>query len=182
MKNLIVRFASLYVFNVVVLLVIGWLTPARVGLHALWASVILTLATLILKPMLKKAATSLSAGGTKVVQYLAVFVVEVLIWLLTVWLSGVRAGNLWGWIVPPVILLIGWVVYDQIDDALSRKAGELYDAAGAKISGSRRGSASPASSAPSASSTASSPATAAGREELKDGLTPEQRRMLDELG
>ena len=182
MKNLIVRFASLYVFNVVVLLVIGWLTPARVGLHALWASVILTLATLLLKPMLKKAATSLSAGGTKVVQYLAVFVVEFLIWLLTVWLSGVRAGNVWGWILPPVILLIGWVVYDQIDDALSRKAGELYDAAGAKISGSRRRSASPASSAPSASSTASSPATAAGREELKDGLTPEQRRMLDELG
>jgi len=182
-----VRFASLYVFNVVVLLVIGWLTPARVGLHALWASVILTLATLFLKPLLKRTATSLSAGGTKVVQYLAVFVVEFLIWLLTVWLSGVRAGNLWGWILPPVILLIGWVVYDQIDDALSRKAGELYDAAGAKISGSRRGSASPASSASSApssssSSSSSSSATAAGREELKDGLTPEQRRMLDELG
>lgn len=175
------RFASLYVFNVVVLLVIGWLTPARVGLHALWASVILTLATLVLKPLLKKAAASLSASGTKVAQYLAVFVVEFLIWLLTVWLSGVRAGNLWGWIVPPVILLIGWVVYDQIDDALSRKAGELYDAAGAKISGSRRGSASPASPAP-ASPAPSSPATAAGREELKDGLTPEQRRMLDELG
>lgn len=179
------RFASLYVFNVVVLLVIGWLTPARVGLHALWASVILTLATLVLKPMLKRAATSLSAGGTKVVQYLAVFVVEFVIWLLTVWLSGVRAGNVWGWIVPPVILLIGWVVYDQIDDALSRKAGELYDAAGARISASRRGSASPTSSAasvPSAPSAGSSRATAAGREELQDGLTPEQRRMLDELG
>lgn len=183
MKNLIVRFASLYVFNVVVLLVIGWLTPARVGLHALWASVILTLATLFLKPLLKRAATSMSASGTKFVQYLAVFVVEFLIWALTVWLSGVRAGNLWGWIVPPVILLIGWVVYDQIDDALSRKAGELYDAAGAKISGSRRGSASAAApSASSAPSAASSAATAAGRRELDDGLTPEQRRMLDELG
>ena len=173
------RFASLYVFNVVVLLVIGWLTPARVGLHALWASVILTLATLFLKPLLKKVASSMSAGGTKVVQYLAVFVVEFLIWLLTVWLSGVRAGNFWGWIIPPAILLIGWVVYDQIDDALSRKAGELYDAAGAKISGSRRGSSAPASSA---SAAASSSATAAGREELQDGLTAEQRRMLDELG
>lgn len=173
------RFASLYVFNVVVLLVIGWLTPARVGLHALWASVILTLATLFLKPLLKRAASSMSAGGTKFVQYLAVFVVEFLIWALTVWLSGVRAGNLWGWILPPVILLIGWVIYDQVDDALTRKAGELYDAAGAKISGSRTGS---ARDTPAAGSVASSQATAAGREELKDGLTPEQRRMLDELG
>ena len=178
MKNLIVRFASLYVFNVVVLLVVGWLTPARVGLHALWASVILTLATLFLKPLLKRVATSMSSSGTKFVQYLAVFAVEFLIWALTVWLSGVRAGNLWGWIVPPVILLIGWVVYDQIDDALSRKAGELYDAAGARISGSR----SSAESTRSTSSAPSSTATAAGRRELDDGLTPEQRRMLDELG
>ncbi|MBS1905553.1 MAG: hypothetical protein JST33_03070 [Actinobacteria bacterium] len=179
MKTWIVRFASLYVFNIVVLLVIGWLTPARVGLHAIWASVILTLATLFLKPLLKKAATSMSARGTKSVQYLAVFAVELVVWLLTVWLSGVRTGNFWGWVIPPVILLIGWVVYDQIDDLLARKAGELYDAAEAKISGSRSGSSSPTSSA---SSTASSPAAAAGREELRDGLTPEQRRMLDELG
>jgi len=172
-----VRFASLYVFNVVLLLVVGWLTPARVGWNALWAAVILTLATLFLKPLLTKMAASLSSSGTKLVQYLAVFVVEFIIWLLTVWLSGVRAGNVWGWILPPLILLIGWVVYDQIDDALTRKAGELYDAAGARISGARSGSAT--SAEPSATS---SPATAAGREELKDGLTPEQRRMLDELG
>ncbi|MGN7861111.1 hypothetical protein ACTJI8_11045 [Microbacterium sp. 22303] len=179
MRNLIVRFASLYVFNVVVLLVIGWLTPARVGLHALWASVILTLAALFLKPLLQRVASSMSAGGTKVVQYLAVFVVEFVIWLLTVWLSGVRAGNVWGWILPPLILLVGWVVYDQVDDALTRKTGELYDAAGAKIAGSRSASASETASAPSA---ASSQATAAARGELQDGLTPEQRRMLDELG
>ncbi len=179
MRNQIVRFASLYVFNVVVLLVIGWLTPARVGLHALWAAVILTLATLFLKPLLTRAASSMSSRGTKLVQYLAVFVVEFVVWLVTVWLSGVRTGNLWGWILPPAILLIGWVVYDQIDDALTRKAGELYDAAEARISGSRSGT---ASSAPSAPSAASTQATAAGREELRDGLTPEQRRMLDELG
>lgn len=177
MKNLIVRFASLYVFDVVVLLVIGWLTPARVGLHALWAAVILTLATLLLKPLLKRAAASLSTSGTKLVQYLAVFAVELVVWILTVWLSGVRAGGFWGWILPPVILLIGWVVYDQIDDALSRKAGELYDAAGARISRSRSGSGSASAPAP-----AESDATRAGRAELDDGLTAEQRRMLDELG
>ena len=38
MKTWIVRFVSLYVFNVVVLLVIGLLTPAHVGWAAIWAS------------------------------------------------------------------------------------------------------------------------------------------------
>ena len=39
MKAWVVRFVSLYVFNVVVLLLIGLLTPAHVGWAAIWASV-----------------------------------------------------------------------------------------------------------------------------------------------
>ena len=42
MKKWIVRFGSLLVFNVAVLLVIGWLTPAKVGWSAIWAGVVLT--------------------------------------------------------------------------------------------------------------------------------------------
>ena len=41
MKKWIVRFASLLVFNIVVLLVIGFLTPARVGWSALWAGIVM---------------------------------------------------------------------------------------------------------------------------------------------
>ena len=44
MKTWVVRFLSLLVFNIVVLLVIGWLTPARVGFSAFWGGVILTAA------------------------------------------------------------------------------------------------------------------------------------------
>ena len=61
--------------TMVVLLVIGWLTPARVGLHALWASVILTLATLFLKlkEMYAKDggafAEPIQQYGGRVVQY-----------------------------------------------------------------------------------------------------------------
>lgn len=171
MKNIVVRFASLYVFNVVVLLVIGWLTPARVGWHALWASVILTVVTLLIKPLLTRVADSLSRGAAKAMQYVAVFVVEFVIWLLTVWFSGITAGNVFGWLLPPVLLLIAWVVYDQVDDAIGRKAGELYDAASTRLSGGQ----------PAPAPAPESSATRAGRDELKDGLTPEQRRMLDDL-
>ncbi|WP_102192502.1 hypothetical protein [Microbacterium aurantiacum] len=182
MKNAIVRFASLYVFNVAVLLLIGLLmTNVRVGWDALWASVILTLAALFVKPALAavfrrsaaKSSASRTRVGEKVVQYGLVYVVELIIWVLTVWLSGVSvAGFFWGYVLPPLGLLLGWVIYDQVDDRLHAKASEVYDTVQSRVQGSRSGSATPAPE---------SPQTAAGRAELNDGLTPEQRRMLDEL-
>lgn len=180
MKNGIVRFVSLYAFNVVVLLLIGLLPSVRVGLHALWAGVILTLAALFLKPALagafrKRAARSAgerTRAGEKVVQYALVYLVELIIWVLTVWLSGVSVrGFFWGYVLPPLALLIGWVIYDQIDDRVRAKAGQLYDGVRTKV----RGGAAPTQAPESAQ-------TRAGRAELDDGLTAEQRRMLDDLG
>ncbi|MEV4774023.1 hypothetical protein LTA6_000206 [Microbacterium sp. LTA6] len=184
MKNGIIRFASLYVFNVAVLLLIGLLmTNVRVGWHALWASVILTLAALFVKPTLAaafrksaaKSAADRTGAGEKVVQYALVYVVELIIWVLTVWLSGVTvAGFFWGYVLPPLGLLLGWVIYDQIDDRLRAKTAEVYDSVQARVQGSRRSTA-PTAAAPE------TPETSAARAELHDGLTPEQRRMLDNL-
>lgn len=182
MKNGIVRFAALYVFDVVVLLLIGMLSPGvSVGLHALWASVILTLAALFVKPLLtaafRRAAAKSAADrtrlGEKIVQYVLVYLVELVLWVAVVWLSGVRASGFWSYVLPPLLLLVGWMIYDQVDDRLRAKAGELYDVVQGKVSSRRTAS---ASSAPA------TPGTAEAREELQDGLTPEQRRMLDELG
>lgn len=183
MKNGIVRFAALYVFNVVVLLLIGLLFPnVSVGLHALWAAVVLTLAALFVKPVLgglfrrstAKGSANRSRAGEKAVQYALVYVVELIVWVLTVWLSGVTVtGFFWGYVLPPLFLLIGWMIYDQVDDRLRAKAGQLYDSVQARVSGG---------SGPSSAAAPDSPAAAAGRDELKDGLTPEQRRLLDGLG
>lgn len=179
MKTWIVRFASLYVFNVVLLLLIGLFTPAQVGWAALWGSVVLTAATLWLKPLIakmfsgaaKKSSGQRTAFAEKLVQYGIVFVVELLIWILVVSLSGISSGGwFWGWVLPPVILAIGWIVYDLIDDRVHAHAGELYDRAQGGIRGSTETPATP------------SAAAREGQEELKDGLTAEQRRMLDELG
>jgi len=188
MKNGIVRFAALYVFNVVVLLLIGLLSSrVSVGIHALWAAVILTLAALFVKPVLRgafaKSAANSAADRTKVgektVQYALVYVVELIIWVLTVWLSGVRASGFWGFALPPLILLFGWMIYDQLDDRLRAKASEVYDTVSATLrraQGPNSGDAAASAPAPD------SPATAEARQELNDGLTAEQRRMLDELG
>ncbi|WP_091231077.1 hypothetical protein [Microbacterium sp. 3J1] len=179
MKNGIVRFIALYAFTVVVLLLLGAVSPGvTVGFDALWAAVILTLAALFVKPALtaafRKAAAKSAADrtmlGEKIVQYVLVYLVELLIWVAVVWLSGVRASGFWSYVLPPLLLLIGWMIYDQVDDRLRAKAGELYDVVQARVSRT------PSSSAPASS------AGEDARSEPDDGLTPEQRRMLDELG
>lgn len=193
MKNWIVRAVSLYAFNVVVLLLIGLLmSSVSVGWNALWAAVILTAATLALKPTLLKAfrgAASKSAQtrtkvGEKVVQYVLVFIVELIVWVLTVWLSGVDVrGWFWGYVLPPLYLLIAWVVYDLIDDRIEARAGAVFDTVHSKVvqSKAKGGRTSTTRSAEATASGTPSGATRAAREELNDGLTPEQRRMLDEL-
>lgn len=181
MKKWVVRFASLLVFNVLVLLLIGWLTPARVGWAALWAGIVLTALVIWIKPLVEKGFRSMAAksaggrtkAGEKVVEFLLAFVVAFLVWIATVLLSGVSIGGglfgwFWGWILPPVILLIGWAVYAAIDDRVEARAGALYD----RATGTRTATA----------ATAAPPAGDAARRDLTDGLTEEQRRMLDELG
>ncbi|MGV9194929.1 hypothetical protein ACQ143_11355 [Microbacterium sp. MC2] len=186
MKTWIVRTVSLYVFNVVVLLLIGLLLPTvRVGWAALWAALVLTLATIWLKPLITKLFTGSAAksagsrtkAGEKLVQYGIVFVVELIVWIVVVLLSGVDVrGFFWGWVLPPLLLLLAWVVYDQIDDRVEARAGDLYDRATGRRVDAGSGTAGSVPPAPE------SPAARAGRDELKDGLTPEQRKMLDDLG
>ncbi|WP_067197845.1 hypothetical protein [Microbacterium sp. XT11] len=192
MKNAIVRFAALYVFDVVVLLLIGLLfRTVSVGLSALWASVVLTAAALFVKPALtaafRRSAARSAAGrgrvGEKILQYALVYAVELVIWVGTVVLSGVTARGFTGFALPPLILLVGWVIYDQVDDRLRAKASDVYDAVQTRLSPRRGAAASDASPRSATSSPAAdSAATAEGRRELHDGLTAEQRRMFDELG
>ena len=181
MRSWVVRFASLYVFNVVVLLLIGLLLPSvSVGWASLWAGVILTAATIWLKPLVtrlftgaaRKSASQRTAVAEKLVQYGIVFVVELIVWVLVVVFSGVDVrGWFWGYVIPPILLLLAWVVYDLVDDRVESRTGALYD----RATGRQVTPDSPPAATPSA-------ASRAGADELQDGLTPEQRRMLDELG
>lgn len=187
MRSWIVRFVSLYVFNVVVLLVIGaLLSSVRVGWAALWAGVVLTAATIWLKPLVsrmfaagtRRSASQRTAIGEKVVQYVSVFVVELIVWMLVVIFSGVDVrGWFWGYVLPPMFLLIAWMIYDRVDDRIEARTGSLYDRARGRGTATSSGAtdAGPSSAAPRVE-------TRDARQELDDGLTPEQRRMLDDLG
>lgn len=181
MRTWVVRFASLYVFNVVVLWIIGLLLPpVHVGWAALWASVLLTAATIWLKPAIakifrsavRKSSASRTALSEHLVQYGVVFVVELIIWVLVVVFSGVGVhGFFWGWVIPPLLLLVAWAIYSAVDDRIEQTAGDLYDSAAGRLG-----------HAPSGAAPEPAPTDPTLKAELDDGLTPEQRKMLDELG
>jgi hypothetical protein len=181
MKKWLLRFVVLLAFNILVLLVIGWLTPARVGWAALWGGIVLTLLTMWVRPALtnwfRRRAAKSAGGRTKAGEFLVevgiVLVIAFIVWIVTVLLSGVRIGlNPLGYILPPIFVALGWWVYELIADRAESHAGALYDrATGARVGGTDAASAVPPPS----------PETQSARRELKDGLTDEQRRMLDEL-
>ena len=194
MKKWVVRFASLLVFNIVVLLVVGWLTPARVGWAALWAGIVLTAIVIWIKPLVEKWFRSMAAksahqrtrAGEKLVEFLLAFAVALLVWIATVVFTGVSIGGgifgaFWGWVLPPVILIIGWAIYGAIDDRVESHAGALYDrATGGQAK--KTDAASPADADPRGTYPGGAPSAGAERRIRDDGLTDEQRRMLDELG
>jgi hypothetical protein len=194
MKAWLVRFVCLYAFNVVVLLLLDWFTPGvRVGFAVFWAALILTAATIWLKPLIHRLFQSLAAKsaaqrtkvGEKVVQYLLVLAVAAVIWILLVVFTGVNVGGfffLWGWIVPPIALTIAWAVYDLVDDRVEARAGALLDRATTR--GGDADAASSATPPPIPPAAGRAPSGYPGGEappRRDDGLTDEQRRMLDEL-
>lgn len=189
MRAWIIRVASLYTFNVVVLLLIDILMPqVRVGWAALWAALVLTVTTLWIKPVITRILTSAAdrrAAGrarTKATEYAVTFAVAAIVWILVAIFSGVRVhGFLWGYLLPPLALLAAWALYDVIDDRLEATAGQVYDKATARRSAPAQERAQTPTAPPTAPSSPS-PASAAGARELNDGLTDEQRRLFDELG
>jgi hypothetical protein len=191
MRAWIIRFVSLYVFDVIVLLLIGALVPGvTVGWSALWAAVVLAAATIWLKPLIHRGFTSLAARSSgsrswlaeKGVQYLVVLAVAAIIWVLLVLFTGVNVrGFVFGWFVPPLLLLIAWAIYDLLDDRIEARAGELYDrATGGRRSGDAASSIHSATGGASASAPGR-PSPSTPRPHGDDGLTDEQRRMLDGL-
>lgn len=189
MKNWIVRVGTLLVFNIAVLLLIVLLVPGvRGAWSVLWGAVILTAATLWIKPLLTKwfvgaaakKSGELSKLGLKSLTALSVFVVAFIVWILTILLSGIHVvGWFWGYAIPPIALLIAWLIYDGVDDKLEAQAGRLYDSA----TGKNR--AVDAAATPNAATTTTPvPPVPNGQTRVAadDGLTPEQRKMFEDLG
>lgn len=133
-----IRFVTLAVFNLIVLLLIVIFLPSVHGrpFGLLWGALLLTVLTIWIKPLLSSAASSQadrlsqgrSAGARRGFGALAVLIVALVVWLLLVWFSSIRVqGWFWGYVIPPIALLIAWFIYDAIDDQLERSVTRAYD-------------------------------------------------------
>lgn len=136
----VVRFGTLLVFNLLVLLIIVLFMRSVHGrpLGLLWAALVLTVATLWIKPALMRFARNRADGasanrdraGQRFFAYLAVFAVAFVIWIGMILVTDVRVtGWFWGYLVPPLALLVAWFVYDLVDERLEEQSGRVYDAA-----------------------------------------------------
>ena len=180
--------ATLYVFNLAVLLLIALLVP---GVHAgwgvLWASVVLTVAVVWLKPLIHKGSpawsrsrrTGATKAGETVVQMVLVFAVELAVWVIVVSVGGHD---------PQLVLRLppaAGVPADRVGDlrgARRQAAGTRQRALRPGVRGLGKHVDGDAAGSTGGDLSAASAETQTAKAELHDGLTPEQRRMLDELG
>ncbi|WP_050761782.1 hypothetical protein [Beutenbergia cavernae] len=145
MRAWIVRLGALLVFNLIVVVAIVLFVPGvRGSWGVLWAAVVLTAATVWVKPLITSFLTDQAGNWAgrprwlagKVLTYAIVYVVAFVIWLLTVILSDVNVhGWFLGYVLPPLIVIVGWFVYDMVDDRFEATAGNAYDAAHRRMTG-----------------------------------------------
>lgn len=138
MKSLAVRIAIALVFNAITLWVASVLPGVRLGAGFLWAVVVFTAATLLVKPLilamfhrrhaqradgrkrvLSKAAT-MAAG---LLATLAILVVT------SIFSNGFTINGILGWIAATVVIWLASFIYDFVDDGLEAKANELLGGA-----------------------------------------------------
>ncbi len=140
-----IRLVSLYIFSYLAFLVMGLFSTAfRIGpLSALWAALIFTLATVFVKPIVesfaRKTAEGLKAGqsstAAKIIEYVAVYAVAVVIWIIISMLSSLSTHNFWNLLTAPLFLLVAWVLYSILDDTIEKYVAKGYDAAVDKLNG-----------------------------------------------
>jgi len=135
-RSWVVKTIALLLFNIVAVLVIV-LLPGAAGVSigtVLWGAIVLTVLSLFIKPLLHRwlldnaGQVSLSRKlSSKVLSYVILYLVALIIWFLLVIFSGVQITNfLTTLIVPPLVLLAAWFIYDLVDDRLeARVAGWL---------------------------------------------------------
>lgn len=127
-RSWVVKTIALLLFNIVAVLVIV-LLPGAAGVSigtVLWGAIVLTVMSLFIKPLLHRwlldnaGQVSLSRKlSSKVLSYVILYLVALIIWFLLVIFSGVQITNfLTTLIVPPLVLLAAWFIYDLVDDRL----------------------------------------------------------------
>jgi hypothetical protein len=142
MKKWLLLIGLAFLVNLVLLLVVILFLPqVKGGFGVLWAAIILTAGTLLVKPAL---STFLTKKGTELqpraawlrgntLIYLVEFITTFVIFLICVLLSSVQVTDIWGWIFGTVILYSGTLTYHLFEGRIRAYASTAYDRAAGSL-------------------------------------------------
>ena len=134
MKSLAVRIAIALVFNAITFWVASVLPGVRLGAGFLWAVVVFTAATLLVKPLILaffhhrhvQRAERRTWLVTKVLTVLAGLLATFAILVVTsIFSNGFTINGIFGWIAATVVIWLASFIYDFVDDGLEAKAHDL---------------------------------------------------------
>ncbi|KUR66241.1 MULTISPECIES: hypothetical protein [Paenarthrobacter] len=139
MKSLAVKIAIALVFNAITLWVASVLPGVRLGSGFLWAVVVFTAATLLVKPLVagllrRRWDHRQQAGGqerrtwlmTKASTLGASLLATLAVLILTSLFSqGFAITSLFGWIAATIVIWLASFIYDFVDDGLEARAHQL---------------------------------------------------------
>lgn len=143
MKSLAVKIAIAFVFNAITLWVASVLPGVRLGAGFLWAVVVFTAATLLVKPFVagllrrrwdsrqppdgqRRRTWLMVKVSTLGASLLATLVVLILTGLFS---QGFAIRGLIGWISATIVIWLASFIYDFVDDGLEARAHQLLGGA-----------------------------------------------------
>lgn len=134
MKSLAVRIAIALVFNAITLWVASVLPGVRPGAGFLWAVVVFTAATLVVKPLMTgllrrrwegrshRNTWLASKAATSCAGLLATWAI---LMVTTIFSNGFRISGLIGWVAATVVIWLASLIYDFVDDGLEARAHQF---------------------------------------------------------
>ncbi|MFJ5958511.1 hypothetical protein ACIQC5_21440 [Paenarthrobacter sp. NPDC092416] len=134
MKSLVIRIAIALVFNAITLWVASVLPGVRLGAGFLWAVVVFTAATLLIKPLIlaffrrrrDAQADRRTWLVTKALTVAAGLLATLAILILTsIFSNGFAISGIVGWVAATVVIWLASFIYDFVDDGLESRAHQL---------------------------------------------------------
>ncbi|MHC6221341.1 hypothetical protein [Arthrobacter sp. MMS24-S77] len=138
MRAWVIRIGIALVFNAITLWAASVLPGVRLGGGFLWAVVVFTVATLLIKPGMTALIAlggarlhSRSGRAGKLLSSAAGLLATLGILILTgIFSSGFRINGIVGWVAATVVIWLASLIYNFVDDGLEARATALIGRSG----------------------------------------------------
>ncbi|UVJ38105.1 phage holin family protein [Arthrobacter sp. CJ23] len=140
MKTWAIRIGIALVFNAITLWVASILPGVRLGSGFLWAVVVFTAATLLVKPAItalirrggNRLRTRSSISGKLLTAAAGLLATLAILILTSIFSNGFNINGIVGWVMATVVIWLASAIYDFVDDGLEARVSRLTGGRGGK--------------------------------------------------